>query len=304
MVKSGLRKISGIDVATQQRANFYLQMFLGRGSTCSAKSNLVGILINRFGYSSAEVDQYLTSCKLKGAGLADISDLIETEPQSEKAGLFTILKSNEHSEVYVPDKSELKFSDNPYWNSYGQVHHIEVEKIADICFQLSNIFYASRPILRAIEAAVSEEECSLEEIIPEIAKLHRVLAFAKISELLLHLALLVRTYDDQMKKSDVSEEYRSNLKKIQSSQSIGCASDTNNLNLRHACNKIIHAQEIRPLYESLDVDEKGSERDIRYWYLTSEIELQGDACPKGPWDAVLYVHGFIDCILELIAKEH
>lgn len=31
MVKSGLRKISGIDVATQQRANFYLQMFLGRG---------------------------------------------------------------------------------------------------------------------------------------------------------------------------------------------------------------------------------------------------------------------------------
>jgi hypothetical protein len=82
-----------------------------------------------------------------------------------------------------------------------------------------------------------------------LVELHQELAFKKASELLLQLALLVRTYDDQMKSSDDSEKYLEFSKVNDSGDYIGILQGADKFYLREACNKIIHAQEVRPIYE-------------------------------------------------------
>jgi hypothetical protein len=69
---------------------------------------------------------------------------------------------------------------------------------------------------------------------------------------LLRLALLVRTFDDIASASEKSEAYREHARQTSGDNEIGCltvAGEAMDFGLREACNKIIHAQEIRALYD-------------------------------------------------------
>jgi hypothetical protein len=133
--------------------------------------------------------------------------------------------------------------------------------------------------------------------------LHRELAEPQISHLLLQLALMVRTYDDLMANSRVADDYNAHAETTTGENYIGNLSD-GNLDLREACNKIIHAAEIRPVYERIDrevVRQKAAgELDQNIWYLTGEIELNGTNRQK-PWNATLHAESFIEIVLDRIA---
>ncbi len=192
--------------------------------------------------------------------------------------------------------------DNPYWESDGQTHHLNLDSIKNLCFDLLNIFEASKPIAEELSAseALNEAHINLSDF--PLAILHRELAFKKSSELLLQLALMIRTYDDQMRGCDQAKEYAAFKENNDSGDYIGTLEGKDSFRIREACNKIIHAQEVRPIYDRTDInvfdsENGGMSQDI--WYLTGEIELSGKFGDKN-WDAVVYLQPFLETCLSII----
>jgi hypothetical protein len=192
--------------------------------------------------------------------------------------------------------------DNPYWTSDGQEHYVNLNTIKSLCFEICNIFEASKSLANEMTASeYADEEVAKIENFP-LMTLHQELAFKKSSELLLQIALLVRTYDDQMANSEKSVEFKKFAKKNDSGDYIGVLDGKDKFYLREACNKIIHAQEVRPLYERADqyvIESENSELGQDIWYLTGEIELSGKFNRK-EWEAVVYTQPFLETVLGLI----
>ena len=158
--------------------------------------------------------------------------------------------------------------DNPYWYSDGQKHYINYETIEVLCFELLNIFEASRPIAEDFEKQESEleEEQTLENF--PLLNLHQKYSFIQASKILLQIALMVRTFDDQMRDSDKETNYKIYIGKIDDGHYVGVMEGIDTFSYREACNKIIHASEVRPIYERIDritteeMREKNLDQDI------------------------------------------
>lgn len=191
--------------------------------------------------------------------------------------------------------------ENPYWTSEGQAHFINLDIVNSLCFDLISLFEASRSLaeeMTNLEYA-DEEPADLNSF--PLAKLHMEMSFKKSSELLLQLAILVRTYDDQMTDYG-SAEYIDHVNMCNANTEAG-VTPRGALRIREACNKLIHAKEVRPLYEKTDkyvIDSTNEAFDGDIWYLTGEIELSG-AFRSKQWDVVLHVQPFLEGILSLIS---
>jgi hypothetical protein len=193
--------------------------------------------------------------------------------------------------------------DNPYWFTKGKTHNIDLGTIRRMCFELTNIVSAGQALAKEFEAMEVEEEKRLNLSDAPLLALYMEFAEAQTSDLLLQIALMVRTYDDIMKDSRARDAYKAHVAQTSGEDYIGSLS-AGELNLRQACNKIIHAAEVRAIYERVDrqfvQDEHGQELDQDVWYLTGEVELSGT--DRGtPWNAVLYVQPFIETVIERIA---
>jgi hypothetical protein len=192
--------------------------------------------------------------------------------------------------------------DNPYWQTEGRTHQIDVESIRRLCFEIVSIMEASSTLAHNFEAREAEEERSLDLGHHPLLALHLELAEKEVSRLLLQLCLMVRTYDDIMTVSDAADAYAAHAKETDGIDYIGALSGNGKFDLREACNKVIHAQEIRALYERVDrtivEGDDPPEQDV--WYLTGEIELKGTHRGK-TWEATLYAQDFIETVLERIA---
>ena len=80
---------------------------------------------------------------------------------------------------------------------------------------------------------------------------------------------------------------------------IGVLESTDDLRLRDACNKIIHATDFRPVYDHVDRDEPDG-KEQRTWHLTGEIELSGTLGKKA-WSATLWTQEFVEVALDRLA---
>ncbi len=69
--------------------------------------------------------------------------------------------------------------------------------------------------------------------------------------------------------------------------------------MREACNKIIHAIDLRPIYDHSD-REVGENARNRVWYMTGEIEI-GGMKGREQWSVVLHVEVFLEMVLDRIA---
>jgi hypothetical protein len=194
--------------------------------------------------------------------------------------------------------------DNPYWRTEGQSHRIETESIKRLSFELINVFEASVSLARSFEAEEAEAGHTLLLANYPLLALHFELAQAQVSPLLLQLCLMVRTYDDIMSASNAADAYLAHAKKTDDANHIGTLSGSATFSLREACNKVIHAVEIRAVYERVDrtVAEPNAENppDQDVWHLTGEIELKGTQ-RKTAWEATLHTQDFVESVLERIA---
>ena len=132
-------------------------------------------------------------------------------------------------------------------------------------------------------------------------KLHSELSYKELSSKLLDLSIKARTYDDQLKCSEIAGDYREHARNNDDGHYVGILDQKEEFYAREACNKIIHAQEVRPIYERIDkyadTSQEMQENDI--WYLTGEIELKGKNGGK-EWNAVLHTQPFLETLLSLV----
>jgi hypothetical protein len=191
--------------------------------------------------------------------------------------------------------TDVPNEENPYWHSEGQPHFVDLESVRRLCFEIFNIFAASAALAGDFEFAeeIGEPEGSF------ILTVHRKLAESTALERLLQLSVLVRTYDDIVSKSELSERYAEHLQTI-SEDGIGVLEE-GNLSVREVCNKVIHAREIRAVYDHVDreVEKDGKIESEKMWHLTGEIELKGTMNKKA-WNATLFVQPFLEAVLDRI----
>lgn len=191
---------------------------------------------------------------------------------------------------------------NPYWSSQGQTHPISIDQIRRLCFDVVNIVAASGELAGDSVADIEPDEVAPSE--SRIFQLHHELAERELCEKLLRLAVLVRTFDDIASTSVKGDAYTEHAKQTSGKNEVGdlkVAGETVDFNLREACNKIIHAQEIRAVYDDA-VRFSGDELVSRRWYCDGEVELKGIQNKKS-WQASVYIFDFIETVLERIDFE-
>lgn len=144
----------------------------------------------------------------------------------------------------------------------------------------------------------SEGEVEQEDKAPSlIEQLHYDMAEIKLSKALLQLAVMVRTVDDYW--TDYGhEDYVAKVAALNKDSSFGTLTigeKTSELNLREAMNKIIHARDVRPVYDSEDSRDDPEAR----WGMDGQLELMG-ALRKAEWRATVNIFELLDGVVELI----
>jgi hypothetical protein len=191
--------------------------------------------------------------------------------------------------------------ENLYWVTEGRGHHIDVNAIKLLCFDLLNLFEANRSLLEEFDAAAAEDETPRRATDDPLIALHVELADTQMRKHLLQLAMLTRTYDDVMRESPRSDLYEAHSSKTDGDGNIGWVDDKP-LTLREACNKIIHAREIRPATDRLDRTViSGHENDPEevLVYRTGLVELKG-RLRRTEWEGAIMVPEFISTVIERI----
>lgn len=182
---------------------------------------------------------------------------------------------------------------NPYWHDTFKPHLTDRSEIRLLCFEIYNIVTAS---MSRQEAGLSEHE--LPEF-PEIDSLCFRMAEAELSRRLLRLALLVRTFDDTLSKADESADYANHRSRIEAEhEDFGAVYEGpqgSTKTIRECSNKIIHAEDVRPVY---DTDDDRDDPRAR-WGMDGTIELEGIR-GRESWKIVIHVHSYLEGVLELI----
>jgi hypothetical protein len=125
------------------------------------------------------------------------------------------------------------------------------------------------------------------------------MAEAELSKRLLRLALLVRTFDDTMNRSDRATDYEDLRKRIEERHkdfgTVFQGPENTTKTIRECSNKIIHAEDVRPVYRT------GDDRTDpnAMWGMDGTLELEGlQGCAA--WRIAIYLHLYLEGVLELI----
>lgn len=191
---------------------------------------------------------------------------------------------------------------NPYWHPEYKPHAVDLDEVRRLCVEIYSLVRASAA--NAGEGIEPEDEDDA-DVISSLEQLHFQMAEREISKKLLQLAVLIRTYDDLMCFS--TEEVASNAYLLHRDQldvdaggygGIHAGPEDQLSTLRRCTNKIIHANDVRPVYRT---DDDRNDPNAR-WGMTSEIELEGSQRGQ-QWSVCLYLFDFLEGVVDLIAHD-
>lgn len=180
---------------------------------------------------------------------------------------------------------------NPYFKAEIKPHYLDRESCRVKCFDVFNIMSASVALAGEYELAEDDEPVAPSAMF----RLHHRLAEPRLSQLLLEIAVFVRTFDDLM-SSLAPDAYAEFAATTDGENFLGTLNGEGEFRLRDACNKIIHATDFRPVYEHVDREIAGGEPQ-RVWHLDGQIELEG-VQGRRTWEAVLFVEHFLETVLD------
>ncbi|MBO0141605.1 hypothetical protein JZX87_10590 [Agrobacterium sp. Ap1] len=174
---------------------------------------------------------------------------------------------------------------NPYWHEYQKPHVVDFDEIRELCIDAFTVIAASRSM-----AGLSGDDVG--------GPLHDYFlrtAENRLSQSLLDLAVRMRTFEDILAASELRADYDrlvASLIEIDQLGSFGWEDEKlaqrGDLSFREACNKIIHAVDIRPVY-----DNGSNARDEDFaWGMDGTIELAGKL-GKREWDVWMYAEDFL-----------
>jgi len=191
--------------------------------------------------------------------------------------------------------------DNPYWYSENNTHVIDRDVIRLQAYLLLNLFHANHGL--AYEHRFDDPKDTL-------GQLHQDFYLSEITRLLVSIAVSIRMFDDQLKGGENPEAYVTFADEEDTGEHIGSYSEGGQPKLkssfREACNKILHTETVRPLFEKADEPHASceeSDEEYRWCYLTGEIKLTGHLQKGVEWECCLYVPPFLDVVLEVVSFE-
>ncbi len=180
--------------------------------------------------------------------------------------------------------------ENPYWHPFYKPHPIDFDDIRENCFKSFCILKASSAL----------EGMAPEGIGEPTHKYFFQNAEAKLSSHLLDIAIRMRTLEDILKNHRLSGMYGGFIETISDTYNLGSIhggvnpSDSKDLTFREACNKIIHAEDLRYVYDNGSNDRDG---DFA-WGMTGVLEMSGKIQSKD-WDVWLSLEDFLSMCLEI-----
>lgn len=193
----------------------------------------------------------------------------------------------------MTDEEATGENSNPYWHPDIKPHAIEGSDVENLSLQCLHIMLASHSaILLDIDEDGKTSGSS------RLRKLHLASAEKNLSKALLQIAVSARTFDDLYVQAD-DQGYIEHLKAVDAEGPYATSFENGgDLGIRECCNKIIHAQDFRPVYER---DDDHGENAI--WYMNTQIELMGERNGKS-WSYTLDTIQFLDAVLDLLAYGH
>lgn len=192
---------------------------------------------------------------------------------------------------------------NPYWDEHYKPHNVDPDEIRSLCLRGFQIVMSSQGVASLydhsdnsdLEDPKAEPEDEAAEIeIPLLFALYRENSERLLSETLLKLAIFVRTLEDQVLGTDACERFKTFLVELNGEEGFGAVFDGPEglvMTLRECCNKIIHAEDFRPVY-----DKDGASDVPGGWAMDGQLELEGRHGKK-EWKVAIYLIDFLEAVL-------
>lgn len=194
------------------------------------------------------------------------------------------------------ENEHIVLADNPYWHG-DKPHVFDVEKVEELCLSAFETYSTSTSLCdtHVVEDEDHEDEGNSQVWLltyPSLIGKHREKAEVKISSALLSLAVAFRTLYDTLEAGDTAKEY---VDKNLDADVLGWIKpdrESNKTSLREACNKVIHARDVRFVYENKD--DFGANDT---WIMDGRVELQTDE--KGrEWYVYIFLPDFLEAIMD------
>lgn len=192
---------------------------------------------------------------------------------------------------------------NPYWDERYKPHSVDPDEIRSLCLHAFQILMSSQGVASLYDhsddsdpedpKAAPEDEADEIEI-PLLFALYRENCERLLSETLLKMAIFVRTLEDQVLGTDADERFRTLLGKLNGEDGFGTVFEGPAglvMTLRECCNKIIHAEDFRPVY-----DKDGASEVPGGWAMDGQLELEG-RLGKKEWKVAIYLVDFLEAVL-------
>jgi hypothetical protein len=182
--------------------------------------------------------------------------------------------------------------ENPYWHPFYKPHTIDFDEIQDICFKAFCIFKASQAL----------EGFAPEGVIGPIYDMFFQSAEMKLNAHLLDLAVRMRTFEDVLSTHEMKGEYDEYIRSRLDHYDIGslgaseAPADRQDLAFRDACNKIIHAEDVRYVYNGSNAHD-----DDYSWGMTGIVEISGKSRGR-EWDVWLSLEDFLPLCTDIAQR--
>lgn len=185
-------------------------------------------------------------------------------------------------------------TENPYHHPFVKPHAFDCGAIVEMCRDGFEITMATRGVETLWNGDLKDfgEEPAWSH--PLLIQQHQDNAEERLSSILLSISASYRALDDQLKGDAVFKKFKEEQLVIYDAFLTTNGEGDVAVSLRECCNKIIHTDDFRPVYDN------GSQpRDEGVWAMTGEIEIEGKK-GRGSWNVVFDVFSYFEAMLETV----
>ena len=183
-------------------------------------------------------------------------------------------------------------NENPYWHQEDKPHVFDPVRVEELCLIAFEAFATSQALSRDF---VDAEDGGSNLTHPLLIGKHRAKAEAKISSALLTLSITYRALEERLRHSEKFINFQKDNTDFFGQQlTWHKGKRQTQTSLRAACNKIIHAEDLRPTYES---NEDSGDGDV--WFMDGVFEMGGTSTGGDTWRVSIILPDFLEAMLDV-----
>lgn len=185
-------------------------------------------------------------------------------------------------------------SENPYHHPFEKPLAFDCTAVENMCRECFEIVMATRAIGALWNSDLEEFGEEPDWSFPLLVGQHQETAERRLSAILLSLAASYRALDDQICEERSYQLFKDAQKKLHQGLLVVYEGGAISESLRECCNKIIHADDFRPVY-----DNDSEPRDEGVYHMTGIVEVRGRR-GKAEWLVSLDIFAFLEATLETV----